>query len=61
MELTQIAGGDCMRDDCPIIFRTDKDTIAVQGSIVHKETPVGEAVVEIPIAVFLEAARALGR
>ena len=61
MELTQIAGGGCMRDDCPTIFRTDKDTIAVQGPIVHRETPVGEAVVEISIAVFLEAARALGR
>ena len=61
MKLTRIAGEDCMRDDCPTIFRTDNDTIAVQGPIVHKETPAGEAVVEIPMAVFLEAARALGR
>lgn len=61
MELTRIAGGDCGRDDCPTIFTTDKDTIAVQGYIVHKETPVGEAVVEIPAAVFQEAVRALGK
>jgi hypothetical protein len=61
MKLTQIAGGDCGRDDCPTIFTTDTDTIAVQGYIVQKETPAGEAVVEIPIAVFQEAARALGR
>ncbi|MGH3824289.1 MAG: hypothetical protein ACRDRA_15885 [Pseudonocardiaceae bacterium] len=61
MELTQIAGGDCGRDDCPTIFMTDKSTIAVQGYIVHKKTAAGEAVVQIPIAVFLEAARALGR
>lgn len=61
MELTRIAGGDCLSDDCPTIFTTDNDTIAVQGYIVHKETPTGQAVVEIPIAVFLEAARALGR
>ncbi len=60
MELTQIAGGDCGRDDCPTIFTTDKGTIAVQGYIVHKETPAGEAVVEIPVAVFQEAVRALG-
>ncbi len=60
MELTQIAGGDCGRDDCPAVFTTDKDTIAVQGYIVHKETPTSEAVAEIPIAVFKEAARALG-
>lgn len=61
MELTQIAGGDCGSDDCPIIFTTDNGTIAVQGYVVRKETPTGEAVVEIPIAVFWEAARALGR
>jgi hypothetical protein len=61
MKLTQVSGGDCGRDDCPTIFTTDKDTIAVQGYIVQKETPAGEAVVEIPIAVFQEAARALGR
>lgn len=61
MKLTQIAGGDCGRDDCPTIFATDKDTIAIQGYIVHKDAPAGEAVGEIPIAVFQEAARALGR
>lgn len=59
MELTQIAGGDCGRDDCPTVFTTDNDTIAVQGYLMHKETPAGEAVVEI--TVFREAARALGR
>ncbi len=61
MELTRIAGVDCLRDDCPTIFTTDNGTIAVQGPIVHKKTPAGEAVVEIPVAVFLEAARALGQ
>ncbi len=61
MKLTQISGGDCGRDDCPTIFTTDNDTIAVQGYIVHKETPAREAVVEVPMAVFQEAVRALGR
>jgi hypothetical protein len=61
VELMQIAGGDCGSDDCPTIFMTDNDTIAVQGYLVHKETPTSEGVVEIPIAVFREAARALGR
>ncbi len=59
MELTQIAGGDCGRDDCPTIFTTDNDTIAVQGYLVRKETAPDEAVVEIPMAVFQEAIRAL--
>ena len=61
MELTQIAGGDCGRDDCPTIFTTGNDTIAVQGYVVDRVTPAGEAVVEIPIAVFQEAVRALGK
>jgi hypothetical protein len=61
MELTRIVGGDCGRDDCPTIFTTDKNTIAVQGYVVHKETAAGEAVVEIPIAVFQEAVRAFGK
>lgn len=61
MELTRISGGDCGRDDCPTIFTTDKDTIAVQGYIVNKETPAGEAVVETTVTVFQEAVRALGK
>lgn len=35
MELTRIAGGDCGRDDCPTIFTTDKDTIAVKGYVIY--------------------------
>ena len=61
MELTQIAGGDCGRDDCPTIFTTGRGTVAVQGYLVDKQTPDGEAVVEIPLAVLQDAARALGR
>ena len=60
MELTRIAGGDCGRDDCPTVFTTDKGTIVVQGYIVPKKTPESEAAVEIPMAIFREAVRALG-
>jgi hypothetical protein len=60
MELTRIAGGDCGRDDCPTVFTTDTGSIAVQGYIVDRETPPGEAVVEIPASVLREAVRALG-
>ncbi len=38
-----------------------RGTIVVQGPIVAKEAPVGEAVVEIPVDVFREAVRALGQ
>lgn len=60
MEFTKIAGGNCGRDDCPTIFTTETGKIAVQGDVVDKETPSGEAVVEIPMDVLREAFRALG-
>jgi hypothetical protein len=61
-QLTRLAGGDphCQRDDCPTVYATDRDTIAVQGDIIRRNTPEGEAVVEIPREVLREAVRALG-
>lgn len=59
MRLTKIAG-ECKDDDCSTVFTTDKGTIAIQGYTVNRTTSEGEAVVEIPASVFLEAARALG-
>jgi hypothetical protein len=50
----------CQRDDCPTVYATDRDTIAVQGDIIEKKTPRGEAVIEIPREVLREAVRALG-
>lgn len=73
MELTRVAGpirldaaeyGDppkCGTGDCPTVFTTDRGTLAVQGYVVEHETPSGEAVVEIPVALLKEALRALGR
>jgi hypothetical protein len=60
MEYTQIAGGECGRDDCPTVFVTDRGTIAVQGYTLDKASPEGESVVEIPREVLEEAFRALG-
>jgi hypothetical protein len=59
VRLTKVAG-ECKDDDCPTVFTTDKGTIAIQGYTVNRTTPDGEAVVEIPTSLFLEAARALG-
>lgn len=62
MELTEIAGGgNCKDGDCPKVFRTDRGTIAVRGDQLAHPTAEGEAIVEIPAEVLLEAARALGR
>lgn len=61
MELTRIAGNNCKDGDCPTVYRTDRGTVAVQGYRVAHTTPEGEAVVEIPVELLAEAARALGR
>lgn len=60
MELTEIAGGNCGRDDCPKVFTTDRGSIAVQGYTVDMHAAQGESVVEIPTEVLREAVRALG-
>lgn len=59
MDLVKIAG-DCKDDDCAAVFATDRGTVAVQGYTVDRVTPDGESVVEIPVKLLLEAARALG-
>jgi hypothetical protein len=64
MGLTKI-GGECGKDDCPAVYVTDQGAIIVQGTLVtgvDQVTPApGEALVEIPRSVLLEAARAAGR
>jgi hypothetical protein len=39
--LTRIAGSDCGRDDCPAVFTTDGETVAIQGYDIDKQAPVG--------------------
>ncbi len=52
--------GDCDSGDCPTVYVTDRDTVAVQGYDIDRATPAGESVVEIPKAVLREAVRVLG-
>lgn len=63
MELTKLAG-TCEDDDCPTIYATGRGTIAGQGDVMAALGAVrpgpGEAIVEIPLAWLLEAARAAG-
>ena len=58
--LTRIAGSDCIRNDCPAVFTTDRGTVAIQGYDIDKQAPAGESVVEIPLDVLKEAVSALG-
>ncbi len=64
MKLTKIAGEDpeCDTGDCANVFTTDQPgTIAVQGYLLDRSVPEGEAVVTIPEDVLREAFHALGR
>jgi hypothetical protein len=60
VELTTLVTGNCKDGDCPKVYRTDRGTIGVQGYVLDRATPDGEALVEIPAELLLEAARALG-
>lgn len=59
MKLTKIAG-DCDDDDCLAVYRTDRGTVGVQGTVLSEFTcPDSEAIVEITADLLLRAARAL--
>lgn len=53
--------GQCGAGTCPTVYRTDRETIVVQGYVVNEdsagvEVPDGERLVEIPTDVLLAAA-----
>jgi hypothetical protein len=53
----------CGTGSCPTVYRTDRDTYLVQGTIVTAEAagldlPAGEQLVEIPAGLLAEAAKA---
>jgi hypothetical protein len=61
MELTKI-GGECKgKHECAGVFVTDRGTAAVQGVAIvdGPRLPDGEVLVEIPLDVLREAARAV--
>ncbi|MGI5337762.1 hypothetical protein ACQEVS_10335 [Streptomyces sp. CA-181903] len=59
--LTGTGSGNCNKNDCPNVYRTDKGSIVVQGDLSDAFTPSqGEGLVEIPASVLKEAVRALG-
>jgi hypothetical protein len=60
MKLTQIANGDCGRDDCEGIYTTDRNTVVIRGGRFDMKAAPHEGVVEVSMPVFLEAVRALG-
>lgn len=62
MEPRVLAGDDCGKNDCPRVVQVDRDTVAVQGrslSAAGTFSPAhGEGMVQIPLTMLLEAARA---
>jgi hypothetical protein len=67
MHLERIAGACPDGRTCPTVYRTDRDTIVVQGyavparELTHITLPDGEAAVEIPITLLEAASRAQRR
>lgn len=48
----------CGGGSCPTVYRTDRDTVLVQGTAATSVTvPDGELLVEIPKELLIEAAR----
>jgi hypothetical protein len=54
----------CSGGSCPTIYKTDQDTLIIQGykltDSVGVEVPDGEALVEIPLELLAEAVKTLG-
>lgn len=64
MKLVKVSG-ECGKDDCPAVYTTDRGSLVVQGALLTEDHDIapaaGEALVEIPYSVLLEAAGAVGR
>jgi len=59
--------GGCEDDNCPRAYATEDETVLIQGFVVHKPDVLarakpseGEALVEIPRHLLLQAARPFG-
>ena len=66
VKLVEVSGdGECKNGNCPTVYRTDRGTLVVQGYAVDSNEaegltiPAGESLVEIPLDVLQDAARAL--
>jgi hypothetical protein len=59
-----VVASSCSAGSCPTIYRTDHGTLLVQGYMITEQTgvelPHGEMLVEIPVELLAEAARAVG-
>ncbi|MFE0023495.1 hypothetical protein [Amycolatopsis sp. NPDC059021] len=61
MEFRRLAGACSNGIECPAVFLTEHRQVLVQGYATDaKKVPEGEALVEIPLALLLEAAREAG-
>ena len=55
-ELTAIAS--CGNGECPAVYRTDRGTLVIQGSIFeYQGVPAGEAMVEIPASLIMNISK----
>ncbi|WP_232344764.1 hypothetical protein [Actinoplanes awajinensis] len=58
----EMIAGVCVTGSCPTVYRTDRDSLVVQGyavpgGVAGVDLPEGESLVEIPLHLLLDAAR----
>jgi hypothetical protein len=61
----EVLAGVCTTGSCPTVYRTDRNSLIVQGYVVTAadagvDLPEGESLVEIPLDLLLDAARRAG-
>ncbi len=63
LKLTRLSD-DCRAGDCPAAYLSNRNTVVVQGPLVHDAEGLrlgeGERAVELPVETLREAIRALG-
>jgi hypothetical protein len=63
LKLTRISG-NCRAGDCPAAYLSNRNTVVVQGPVVHAAEGLrlgeDERAVELPMETLKEAVRALG-
>lgn len=67
MKLSVIADNGCRDGTCPTAFLTDRGSAVIQGYVVDDPEalaqlglPAGEAAVEVPVELLVEAAQRAG-
>jgi hypothetical protein len=64
VKVRKLTGADCSDTNCPAVFETEHGTVIVQGmhllkAVANIHVGPGEALIEIPRAIFISALQAI--